>query len=293
MSLASIVLARMFKLGDDKRDKGLTMPDTIHWYKGISYGPHGNSNILDVYRPKNVTNETKLPVIVNVHGGGYVYGSTKTYQFYCAQLAELGFAVVSFNYRLAPKYKFPTPIVDTDAVLQWIVKNAESYGFDLENICIVGDSAGAQIASQYCVMCTNPEYAEIMGIHPTGFKLVAAGLNCGVYDAWYAATEKSQNRTMMQDYFTKNPEQFGEKLKVLDYITADFPPTYLISAEGDFLKDFVKPMAELLTSKGVDVDYKIYGNENTGHVFHCDMRNEFSKQANTDETDFMKKHITK
>ena len=59
---------------------------------------------LDVYRQKDATG--KLPVIVSVHGGGWVYGDKERYQFYCMDLAERGFAVVNFSYRLAPEYKF-------------------------------------------------------------------------------------------------------------------------------------------------------------------------------------------
>lgn len=104
-----------------------------------------SGNSLDVYRPKATNIEEKLPVIVSVHGGGWVYGDKEGYQYYCMSLAQRGFAVVNFSYRLAPESKFPASIIDTNLVFGWILDHAEEYGFDTENIFAVGDSAGAHM----------------------------------------------------------------------------------------------------------------------------------------------------
>ena len=104
MSITSIMVNYLFNQGDKKRDKGLQTPLDIERKDNLSYGPYGKSNLLDVYYLKE--NAGKLPVIVNVHGGGWVYGTKEVYQFYCMSLAQRGFAVVNFNYRLAPARKF-------------------------------------------------------------------------------------------------------------------------------------------------------------------------------------------
>ena len=88
-------------IDDAKRDEGLTTPDCIERFDNIRYGEH-ERNILDVYRPKD--QKGKLPLIVSIHGGGWVYGSKEINQFYCMSLAERGFAVVNFSYRLAPEF---------------------------------------------------------------------------------------------------------------------------------------------------------------------------------------------
>lgn len=288
MSLQSLAFCVTAGRSDAKRDWGLnTTPNDILRINGIPYGPDVKWNTLDVYRPKHI--KGKLPVIVNVHGGGYVYGSTKQYQFYCMDLARRGFAVVSFNYRLAPRYKFPTPIFDLNFVMEWMCKKADIHGFDMDRAALVGDSAGAQITSQYAVICTNPEYAEIMEVTPPDFGLRAVGLNCGMYDVRKRASEVSQNKLMI-DYFTENPIVYWKKLDVLDYVTENFPPAYLLSAKGDFLMDQCEPMARFLMEKGVPCEYKIYGDENTGHVFHVDMRLDLARQANDDEIAFIRKY---
>ena len=89
MSLQSLSFRIGASLSDAKRDRGLdTAPADIFRISDIPYGPDVKWNTLDVYRPKNL--KGKLPIIVNVHGGGYVYGSTKQYQFYCMDLRGEG-----------------------------------------------------------------------------------------------------------------------------------------------------------------------------------------------------------
>lgn len=288
MSVESFSFWFFASRSDAKRDRGLKTPEDIRRIDRIPYGPDARWNTLDVYRPRGKAG--KLPVIVNIHGGGYVYGSTKQYQFYCMGLAQRGFAVVSFNYHLAPKYKFPTPVRDTNLVMEWICRKAEIYGFDTDNVVIVGDSAGAQLASQYAVICTDPEYAKIMEITPPEFTLRAVGLNCGMYDLKERAGEIPGNKLMV-DYFTKDPSVYGKKLDVLSHVTEKFPPAYLLSAKGDFLVEQCRPMAELLRSKGVPCEYRIYGDEKTGHVFHLDMRSDLARKANDEEIAFIREHL--
>ena len=288
MSVESFSFWFFASRSDAKRDRGLKTPEDIRRIDRIPYGPDARWNTLDVYRPRGKAG--KLPVIVNIHGGGYVYGSTKQYQFYCMGLAQRGFAVVSFNYHLAPKYKFPTPVRDTNLVMEWICRKAEIYGFDTDNVVIVGDSAGAQLASQYAVICTDPEYAKIMEITPPEFSLRAVGLNCGMYDLKKRAGEIPGNKLMI-DYFTKDPSVYGKKLDVLSHVTEKFPPAYLLSAKGDFLVEQCRPMAELIRSKGVPCEYRIYGDEKTGHVFHLDMRSDLARKANDEEIAFIREHL--
>ncbi len=286
MPLSTEGLIELFTKADDARDAGLTIPEDIEYRAGIPYGPDPDFHALDLCWPKDTTG--KRPTIISVHGGGYVYGSAQRYRFYCADLAQRGFTVVNHNYRLAPKHVFPAPLEDLNAVMEWIAANADAWPIDTGNLFLVGDSAGAQIACQYAVVCSNPAYAEIMGLKPPLTGISAIGLNCGMYDP----EARARSGGGMTDYYTADYERFGEMLRPLKYLDSRFPPTYLLSSGGDFLRENCEPMAELLTRQGVENAWKIYGDESVGHVFHLDLRSPLGRQANDEETAFLKKHIT-
>ena len=118
MSLQSILFNLSAAKSDRKRDQSIPIPAGVSQCCNIPYGPQGKWQLLDVYFPNGTS--MPLPTIVSIHGGGYVYGDKEIYRRYCMDLARRGFSVVNFNYRLAPKWKFPTPLEDTNAVLQWL-----------------------------------------------------------------------------------------------------------------------------------------------------------------------------
>lgn len=277
--------------GDAERDEGLTIPEEIECFRDLSYGPHGELNTLDLYRPREA--EGLLPVIVSVHGGAYFYGTKETYQFYCADLARRGFAVVNFNYRLAPEWRFPAPLEDTNAVLHWLIAHAEEYRVDINNVFMVGDSAGAQIASQYAAILTNHNYAKLMELEVPAISIRALGLNCGMYDIKRLYKRRLPGLILI-DYLGTNPYYYKGELDVLSRIGANYPPSHLISAPNDFLFEECAPMAEFLHGRGVEAVCQIYGteeDETVGHVFHVDLRCPQGQQANDDQTAFFRKHM--
>ena len=120
MSIQSILLRHGASKSDRKRDRKIPYPSGVRQICDIAYGPYGKENLLDIYRPEA---EHVYPIIVNVHGGGYVYGSKEIYKRYCMDLARRGFVVANINYRLAPKWKFPAPLEDIHNTLSWLVQH--------------------------------------------------------------------------------------------------------------------------------------------------------------------------
>jgi acetyl esterase/lipase len=292
MSITSMMVNYLFTQGDKKRDKGLQTPADIERKNNLSYGPHGKWSLLDVYYPKETHGE--LPVIVNIHGGGWVYGTKEVYQFYCMSLAQRGFAVVNFNYRLAPGSKFPAPLEDLNQVMHWIFEHAAQQPFDLKRIFFVGDSAGANIAALYGCLCVNPDYARMFTIQPpAGFIPAAVALNCGMYQIHKVLEENKQGFSgLLTDFLGKKyVREDLEKLNVCSFITRNFPPTYLMTAEYDFLKPQAPYLREKLEQFQIAHEYKIYGNGNkeVGHVFHCNIQLAEAKQCNDAETEFFKR----
>jgi acetyl esterase/lipase len=292
MSLLSEKLNEMLYIGDQKRDFGLKTPKDIVRFDDINYGDDKQWQILDVYRQKN--QDKKLPVIVNVHGGGWVYGTKETYQFYAMSLAQRGFVVINYTYRLAPKYKFPAALEDTNLVIKWIYKNYETYQMDVDHIFMVGDSAGAHYLSLYASICTHDSYKKQFKFKvPYGFKPKAIALNCGVYDI-YEAFRNEETKILFGDLLGKS--NLEDNLKLIDpliYINHKYPPVFLMTANQDHLRSHAPKMKKVLEQNHITFTSKIYGDHDhlLYHVFHCDMKNKEGKKCNDDTAAFFKSMI--
>ncbi len=290
MSAYSDNIRKTFKEGDDVRDAGLATPEDIARFDDIPYGADPAQQSLDVYRPKNAAGQ-KLPVIVSVHGGGWVYGDKERYQYYCMSLAQRGFAVVNFTYRLAPENKFPACLEDTAAVFAWVLENGGAYGFDTAHVFGVGDSAGGHILGLFCGLCTNPELAAQFSFGaPAGFAPTAVALNCGAYRLERPEMGDLSSGILPDLLSGGGTAQEMALLDVPSYVTSAFPPTFLMTATGDFLKNQALLMAETLSGKNVPYICRLYGTEEHKlfHVFHCDMRSAEGAKCNDDECAFFR-----
>ena len=287
MSATSDRLRIEFREGDALRDAGLTAPPDVLRRVDIPYGDDPARQSLDVYRPASAEGRT-LPVIVSIHGGAWVYGDKELYQYYCMSLAQRGFAVVNFTYRLAPEFKYPAALEDANAVFGWVFDHAAEYGLDAGKICAVGDSAGAHMLALYACICTNPDYAARYAFSPpAGFAPRAVGLACGIYDI--DVSEGSQHLELMEDLLPGGvtPEAM-ELISPLRHVTPAFPPTFLFTATGDYLRDQAAPFAQKLRENDVPFVDRLYGNAKTrpAHVFHVDMRNPIGKLCNDEQCAF-------
>jgi len=290
MTLKALLFRYNAAKSDKVRDAAIPIPEGITECRNISYGSHGTDSLLDVYYPKGTT--VPLPTIVSIHGGGYVYGTKEIYRRYGMDMAKRGFAFVNFNYRLAPKWKFPTPLADTNAVMEWITKNARRYFLDPDRILLIGDSAGAQLASQYAAMQTNPEYGALFQLKPAKIHIRAVSLNCGMYDM--AAQAGLPRKDLALDYLGKLLPADDPRLQVLEHITPKFPPAYITTSCHDFLRACAEPMYQFLQEKGIDCAWKCYGSEadeKVGHVFHVNIILPDAVQCNDDAAAFFKRFV--
>ncbi len=90
----------------------------------------------------------RLPVLLYLHGGGFVIGNLETHDSLCRQLAlRSGAAVVALDYRLAPEHRFPVAVEDSWAGMRWLAGNAASLGLDASRLAVGGDSAGGTLAA--------------------------------------------------------------------------------------------------------------------------------------------------
>lgn len=113
-------------------------------------GNDGYAIPVRIYRPST---PRPHPVLVTMHGGGWVRGSLDSDEFRSHFIAhEAGCAVVSVGYRLAPDYRYPTALEDCFAVAQWVAAQGEALGFDSDRIGVAGDSAGGNLAAAVALM---------------------------------------------------------------------------------------------------------------------------------------------
>ena len=297
MSLTSHIVRTLFTIGDLKRDLGWVPPTNVETVENVSYGSCDKWHLLDLYRLKDA--EGKLPVLLNIHGGAWVYGDKKVYAPYCMYLATQGFAVVNASYRLAPKHTFPAPLEDVGAMVEWVVDHAEEYGLDLSNLFFVGDSAGAHLATAYTAVQLNEAYANSFPGIKVDALFVPKGLllNCGVFDM--EVEWKKQGRALtpfLSDLLGEKPTvEAVKQMSPAQFITSDFPLVHLTTSNGDFLRKHSYRLKEVLEKKGVEVVFKDYGEKKKpqGHVFHLNLKNKVGQECNADQLEFVKQMMKK
>ena len=127
-----------------KKKKSKPLPQGVKLIKDIEYkNVNGTSLLLDLYLPKDLSK--KAPIVMWVHGGGWLNGSKERVK--SLFLVEKGFAIASINYRLTTQAIWPAQIEDCRSAVRFLRKNATSYNLDGENICAWGGSAGGHLVA--------------------------------------------------------------------------------------------------------------------------------------------------
>lgn len=99
---------------------------------------------VDVYAPARA--KAPVPVLMYIHGGGWVAGAREGALLRALPYLQMGFAVVNVQYRLAKTAPAPAGLEDTLCALQWVGRNAKKFSFDVNKVVVSGDSAGGQLA---------------------------------------------------------------------------------------------------------------------------------------------------
>ena len=123
-----------------------TMPDGVHVQKDVVYASPGGRNLhLDLYLPERTTGP--LPIVMFIHGGGWIFGDKEMLRDAASYLAAQGFATATIEYRLSNERIYPAAVDDSKAAVRWLRANAATFGGDSERIGVVGTSAGGQLAA--------------------------------------------------------------------------------------------------------------------------------------------------
>lgn len=298
MSIQSLLFNTMIITADQYKAYFNEPPKDIKVIKNIPYSSERTINhTLNIYYPKEV--RTTYPVIVNVHGGGYVYSTKETYDTYCRALAQHGFAVVSYDYDLAPKVKYPMPLIQLNECLHWIVANNKEYQLNLDALFMIGDSAGAQIMAQYVSMLYNPKYKALFKISTPQINILGIAINCGFFNAIDRAVVRKKSftrfmvRGLMQDYIGKSFVNKMNEINFEPYINKNFPPTFVANSVNDMLVGKAPDLLLHLRKNDIKVIYREYGQKDffAQHNFQMDIRRPYAQSCTEDEMLFFKNLI--
>lgn len=229
---------------------------------------------LEILRPQDA--EGPLPVIVDVHGGGWVYGHKDSYyRYFCMALAKAGYAVISFNYRLAFDHPFPAQIEDIFSLFKWMETHAQEQALDLDNVYLVGDSAGAHLAALSALIQSTPELQQAYRITPAKLTLRALGLSCGVYDFDRLITmpyELPMKELLVETLFNRldyAAHPLYRYASVSRNLNASLPPVFVISSKSDPLYGESGQLILELRENGLPHKSRVYAKKRElPHVFN-------------------------
>lgn len=272
-------------------------PEGMSLIEDVSYIDDDNSaHRLDIARP--IGYDGKLPVIVHVHGGGWVYGDKDSYyRYYGMELSRHGFAVLTMNYRLAFESPFPAQIEDLNAVLHWVKSNAETYDLDPTHVYLVGDSAGAHLCALLANTLLNRDLYEKFELENPDVTIRALGLSCGVYDLQRLLdfdTDFPNLKITIETLFGREDYQ-KHPLFPLSSVSAnlqdEFPPTFLLTSQCDSLHVETLAFADELSDRGINLDLRIMAEDlNLGHVFNIKLNIPDSLEVMYDMTRFFNRN---
>lgn len=255
--------------GDMAKHADQTPPE-VEMIKDIPYLDDSNLyHQLDVFYPKNTPADAELPVIIDIHGGGWMYATKDLNEYYCRALADRGFAVFSISYRLVPDVTVNEQIQDCAVALKWISENMQNYPCDTESVMLTGDSAGGQLALYSTVLAQSAELREVFETVDPCIDIDALLLTSPVPNMDTGMMSVYTKALWGKDYKDKATAKYMNAESIIDY--AQLPPTYLITSSGDSLAhDQTVATAELLKKKGVECtlkDYDKYDGKSLPHVF--------------------------
>ena len=218
-------------------------------------GPDGPVAVR-IYRPspEPVLPEPDLPVLVYLHGGGFVVGGLDSHDDICAELAERAdLAVVAVDYRLAPEHRFPAAFDDCWAVLAALAGG--KLGLETTRIAVAGDSAGGNLAAAVAMHAR-----DLGGPRLAGQVLIYPGLGGDMARGSYIEQAAAPGLTTADVAYYKSvyvgpPEAPNHRNKLASPLKetryTDLSPAFLVAAHWDPLRDDCLDYAARLTAAGV------------------------------------------
>jgi acetyl esterase len=201
-----------------------------------------------------------MPLVVYLHGGGFVLCDLDSHDACCRRLANgAGAVVISVDYRLAPEHRFPAAVEDAWAATEWVAEHGPELGGDPRRVVLAGDSAGANLATVVCLMARDqggPSIALQVLIYPVVDqrrkpKVVrdrsARGVLTLAHQQWFT-----------QQYLGPDGDPQNVLASPIIADLAGLPPAHIVTGEFDPLCDDGEEYAERLRAAGVSASVARY-----------------------------------
>jgi acetyl esterase len=236
-------------------DESLSLTDEI------IVGPDSNPLPLRIYRQKSYTES--LPVLLWIHGGGYILGSIDDNDDLCMRFAkEANCVVVSVDYRLAPEHPYPAPIEDCYTALKWIADHAESLNIDPNRIGVAGASAGGGLTAALTLLARDRQYPSLcfqMPLYPMIDDQNNSPSTNEIQEGfvWNQKTNEAGWKMYLGELYGKdNIPAYAAPTRAEDY--RKLPYTYTCVGQLDPFRDETLSYVTRLAQAGVDVEFHLY-----------------------------------
>ncbi|MGN0522497.1 MAG: alpha/beta hydrolase [Eubacterium sp.] len=281
--------------GDERRIASQTPPEDIACITDIPYINDLNKyHLLDIYYPENMTD--KLPMIIDIHGGGWWYGTKEINKYYCMQLAKKGFVVANINYRLADKVTLIEQLEDIFACFKWIGENGEKYNADMNNVFLTGDSAGGQFCCLSAQINADASLRKKLFLPENSLNFRAAAATSPAIDLISPNFMMNVNLNALLGTVNHKESPYYFLLKFDNIASNALPPFYIVTSSGDFIRRQSHRLHEILDGLGVENRLRdftqTYNGKKLPHVFSVVQPFiEPSLQVINELTGFFIKHI--
>ncbi len=221
----------------------------------IADGPSAQV-ILRILRPLHAP--AMLPVIVYIHGAGWVFGSKQTHDRLMRELAVGAEAAVVFpEYRLSPEAKYPTAIEECYSAVKWVAEHGREHGLDPERLAVAGDSVGGNMTAAVTLLSRERGGPDIQ-LQLLFYPVTDATFDTASYHQFAEGYHLRRDAMMwFWDQYTRNPGERNEitasPLRASTQQLQGLPPALVITAEADVLRDEGEAYATKLREAGVRV----------------------------------------
>jgi len=221
---------------------------------------------IRIYYPTKKSKTSPTQIILYIHGGGFVHSSMDDYDMSIKKFAKVSNRImVALDYRLAPEHPFPAGLNDADCVLKWLSGKSIELGGSSKKIILIGDSAGANLATVLTLKNRDEGNdiieGQVLFYPPTTF------VETEFPSRTYFLRDKNRSYMLTEDFIRRAkaayiPDSIDEKHPYLSPLEADLggelPPLLLVTAQVDPLRDEGRLYANKLRDAGHDVKYVEY-----------------------------------